>query len=91
MSTTEVYAPLRARFWLIVLFFGMLIAAAGAGLMLVWRQQGVRYYRAQVETAESLRKSQEQYRGLIEHASDGIFIADSSRKYVEVNAWLFAR
>ena len=85
MSTTEVYAPLRARLWLMVLFFGMLIAAAGAGLMLVWRQQGVRYYRAQVETAESLRKSQEQYRGLIEHASDGIFIADSSRKYVEVN------
>jgi PAS domain S-box-containing protein len=59
--------------------------AAGAGLVLAWRQQQVRSYRAQYETAELLRKSQEQYSELIEHASDGIFIADSSRKYVEVN------
>ncbi len=35
---------------------------------------------------ESLRASEMRYRTLIEQASDGIFIADSERRYVEVNS-----
>jgi PAS domain S-box-containing protein len=84
-DTTEVFAPLRERLWQTILLFGVLVLATGVGLMLAWRQQRVNYYRARFETAESLRKSQEQYRELIEHASDGIFIADANWKYVEVN------
>ena len=34
---------------------------------------------------QALQKSEERYHGLIEHASDGIFIADASGKYIEVN------
>ena len=45
----------------------------------------MRYLRKQDETAQSLRKFQEQYQRLIEHASDGIFIADAEGKYIEVN------
>ena len=55
MDTAEVYAPLRQRLWEMLLFFGMLILAAGAGLLLIWRQQGLRYYRGQLAAAQALR------------------------------------
>lgn len=34
---------------------------------------------------EALKKSEERYRGLVEHASDGIFLADANGQYIEVN------
>ena len=66
MDISEVYASLTARLWQTVLFFGVLILAAGAGLAVVWRQQRVHYYRAQVEKAEALRNSEIRYSGELE-------------------------
>ena len=77
MDTAEVYAPLSQRLWQMVLFLGALILAAGTGLLLVWRQQRVRYYRGQVETLEALRISEVRYRRLFEAARDGILILDA--------------
>ncbi|MGB8212426.1 MAG: PAS domain S-box protein [Anaerolineales bacterium] len=85
MDTAEVYAPLQAHLWQTVLFLGVLALAGGAGLLLVWRQQRVRYYRSRFETVEALRRTQEEYQELVENASDGIFIADARGRYVEVN------
>jgi len=70
--------------WQTILFFSVLILGGGAGLMIFW-QQRIAYYQKQYETAELLRKTQEQYQGLIEHASDGVFIADANGKYLEAN------
>ncbi len=73
--------------WQTTLYFSSILLTCGLTGFLAfyaWRQR-VRFYRAQAETAESLRKSEESYHGLIEHASDGIFIADASMKYIEVN------
>ncbi len=39
--------------------------------------------RARVE--EELRASEQRYRSLFENATDGIFVADASRRYVDVN------
>ncbi|MEW5957601.1 MAG: PAS domain S-box protein [Chloroflexota bacterium] len=85
IDTAEVYAPLRARLWQIVIFFGALALTAGAAIVAVWRQQRIRFYRERYEVAEALRKSEERYHTLVEHASDGIFVADAGGKYVEVN------
>ncbi|MFZ5882010.1 MAG: PAS domain S-box protein [Chloroflexota bacterium] len=74
MDTAEVYAPLRARQWQTILLFGALILASGTGLMLVWRQQRVRYYRAQVETLEALRLSEEKFRLAFETSPDSVAI-----------------
>ncbi len=60
IDTSEVYAPLRARLWEMILFYGALILASGTGLLLVWRQQGVRYYRSRLESMEALRNSSRQ-------------------------------
>ena len=85
-DTAEVFAPLPEQPWQTALLLGILALAIGASLILAWWQhQRLNYYRAGFETAESLRKSQEQYRKLIELAPDGIFIADASGKYVDVN------
>ena len=89
MNTAEVYAPLQERLWQTVLFLGALILAAGAGLLLVWRQQRVRYYRGQVETLEALRTLEVRYRRLFEAARDGILILDAETGVVvDVNPFL---
>ena len=76
MDTAEVYAPLRERLWEMLVFFGVLILAAGAGLLLIWRQQGIRYYRGQLVAAQALRASETRYRRLFEAARDGILLLD---------------
>jgi two-component system sensor histidine kinase/response regulator len=86
MDTAEVYAPLRERLWQTILFFGMLILAAGAGLMLVWRQQRVTYYRAQVESAKALRASEEKFRLAFDTSPDSVAITRlSDGMFVSVN------
>ena len=89
MDLSEVYAPLRERLWEMLVFFGVLILAAGAGLLLLWRQQGVRYYRAQAAVAQALRDSELRYRRLFEAARDGILILDAETGVVaDVNPFL---
>jgi len=69
----EIYAPLSQRLWQTLAFTGALILVVGAGLFVVWRQQRVRYYRAQAETLDALRESEERYRGLYENSAIGIY------------------
>lgn len=85
VDSAEVYAPLRERLWQTVLFFGALIIVTGAGLMLAWRQQQVRYYRGQVEVAEALRDSQAQMAGIFNSAMDAIITIDDGQKIVSFN------
>lgn len=48
--------------------------------------RAIRYAIERKEAAEVLRRSEEQYRVLIEQAADGIFISDGTGKYVAVNS-----
>jgi PAS domain S-box-containing protein len=92
MDTAEVYAPLRQRLWEMLVFFGLLILAAGAGLLLIWRQQGLRYYRAQLGSLDALRLSEEKFRSLFNNAEVGMYrtrldgseILDMNDKYLEI-------
>jgi signal transduction histidine kinase/PAS domain-containing protein len=86
IDLTEVYAPLQERFWQTVIFVGVMILTAGAGLGMVWRQQRVRYYRSQMEVGVSLRKSQEQIASISNNIQDGMIYQlviqpDGSRKF----------
>ncbi len=62
VDTAEVYAPLQERLWQTLVFFGALLAAAGAGLGLVWQRQRARYAQEQIEAAQALRASEEKFR-----------------------------
>jgi len=61
---------------------------SSAGLVVVWRQQRVRYYRAQAETAEALRESEERYRSLYENSTVGIYRTTPDGKILLANASL---
>ncbi len=49
MDAAEVYAPMRERFWLTVLFIGVLLFGLVAAVGLLWRQQHAALYREKYE------------------------------------------
>jgi PAS domain S-box-containing protein len=55
-DTAEVFAPMRARLWQVVVMIGILLFGSAACIGLVWRRQRSRFYRAQYELAEALRE-----------------------------------
>jgi PAS domain S-box-containing protein len=85
MDTAEVYAPLRERLWQTLVFFGALVAAAGAGLGLVWRRQRVRYYRGQAQAAEALRLLSARQQALLSAIPDIIMEVDENKVYAWAN------
>lgn len=86
---SEVYGPLSAQVWLILILVIALIATAGAIVALLWRRQRNLFYREHYESAEALRDSEGRYRRLFEAAKDGILILDAETgKIVDVNPFL---
>jgi PAS domain S-box-containing protein len=69
MDTAEVYAPMRARLWEMIAFFGALLFRAG--VVLIWRQQRMRFYRQRYLAAEALRESEVRYRLLFQNLTAG--------------------
>ena len=89
MDTAEVYAPLRAQLWQLVVLIGVLIFGAGAAVGLVWRHQRVRYYKERAEMGDILRASELRYRRLFEASQDGILILNAETGMVmDVNPFL---
>jgi PAS domain S-box-containing protein len=89
MNTAEVYAPLRARLWQMVVIIGVLLFGAGACVAVVWWRRRARFFREQNESAEALRTSELRYRRLFESAKDGILILDAETgRVADVNAFL---
>ncbi|MGA3141862.1 MAG: PAS domain S-box protein [Verrucomicrobiota bacterium] len=89
IDTAEVYAPMRARLWQVVVMICVLLFGSAACVGLVWRQQQSRFYQAQYESAEALRASEVRYRRLFEAARDGILILDAETGMIlDVNPFL---
>ena len=57
MDAAEVYAPMRERLWLTVLFVVVLLFAAAAGVGLVWRDQSAASTGREAKAAENCGKS----------------------------------
>ena len=57
MDAAEVYAPMRERLWLTVLFVGALLFGTAAGVGLVWRDHSARFDRERAKAAEAFGKS----------------------------------
>jgi PAS domain S-box-containing protein len=74
IDLAEIYAPLHERLWLLLIFTGALVAASGAGLGMVWRDQRARYYRSQVLAAQALNQSEEKFRKAFFISPDSVAI-----------------
>jgi|GEM_PF-2143332 len=59
-DASESYAPAYKYLWQNLVLVGSLVIAAGLGLALALRQRDLKFYRAEIESAERLRESQEQ-------------------------------
>jgi PAS domain S-box-containing protein len=76
-DTAEVFAPMRERLWQVVVMICVLLFGSGACVGLVWRQQRSRFYRAQYESAEALRRSETKFRTLYDSTRDAVMLLDT--------------
>ena len=76
MDAAEVYAPMRERLWLTVLFVGVLLFGVAAAVGFLWRQQHAALYRQKYE-------AEHKYRAIIEASADGILMVDVETKMLK--------
>jgi PAS domain S-box-containing protein len=69
VDAAEVYAPMRERLWLVVLFVGVLLFGAAAVVGFLWRQQHAALYREKYESESRMRI-------VTDSAHDGILMMD---------------
>jgi PAS domain S-box-containing protein len=85
MDLAEVYAPMRERFWQMVVLIGALLLGAGAFVGLVWRQQRVRFYREKYAVSEALRQEQTLMLALMENLPARVYFKDAASRFLRVN------
>jgi PAS domain S-box-containing protein len=74
MDTSEMFGPVRARLWEIVVMVAVLLLGAGAAAGYFWRQQSARFYRGQYQTTEALRESESLLSAITDSAQDAILM-----------------
>jgi PAS domain S-box-containing protein len=84
-DVAEVYAPLRAQLWQVIVLVGVLLYGAGAGVGLVWRHQRVRFFRKEAQSAEALRQARDFLENLFNHANAPIIVWDPQFKITRFN------
>ena len=72
-NTEEAFAPLKERFWLMIVLMGALLVGTGASLGFIWRQQENRLYREQYQSAEALRESERKFRETVINLDEGYY------------------
>jgi PAS domain S-box-containing protein len=45
MDISEIYAPIKQRLWVIVVFVGVLLTGSGTGIGFIWKQRTAGFYR----------------------------------------------
>lgn len=82
-DVAEVFAPLRAQLWQVIITVGILLFGAGGGVGLVWRQQSVRFYKDQAQSAVALRESGAKFRAVAELSPMAIYASSGSDQKAE--------
>ena len=85
MDLSEIYAPLRQRFWMLIAFVCSLLVASGVTMYSLWRRQRVFYFKERYEAAEELRLQEERYRHTLDDMLEGCQIVGRDWKFLYVN------
>jgi PAS domain S-box-containing protein len=78
IDEAEAFAPVRARFWEIIISVGILLGIAWLGWGFFWKRQGVQYYREKAEASESLRELNEYLEITLKSIGDGVVVTDAA-------------
>ncbi len=85
MDINEVYAPLRSRLWNVIIVICIVLAGAGTTIGLLWHRQTNRLYRKQLETAESLNKSEEIFNNFMKYSPIYVFFKDENMRAIRLS------
>lgn len=85
IDIAEVNAPLRRWLYLIPVLTIAMMAAAGLGVALIWRNRDVQLYRQQYESELERRALSLRYEYLTKYANDIILVLDKDWKIIEAN------
>lgn len=85
MDKEEIYAPMRERIWVVVIFVVLLLLGSALGIGLVWRQQRVMYYRKQYEAAKAYRILASRQEAILASVPDIIMEVDNNKVYTWAN------
>ena len=85
IDIAEVNAPLRRWLYLIPILTLAMMAAAGLGVALIWRNRDVQLYRQQYESELDRRALSLRYEYLTKYANDIILVMDKDGKVIEAN------
>ncbi len=85
MDASEVFAPLKERFWLMIGLVAALLFGAAAAALGFWRQKMARSYREQYETEKKLRAVSARQDALYAAIPDIIMEVDSEKRYIWAN------
>jgi PAS domain S-box-containing protein len=85
IDLAEVNAPLRRWSYLIPLLTATMMAAAGLGVALIWRNRDVQFYRQQYQSESERRSLSQRYEYLTKYAYDIILLMDRDWQIIEAN------
>jgi PAS domain S-box-containing protein len=85
IDIAEVNAPLHRWLYLIPILTIAMMAAAGLGVALIWRNRDVQLYRQQYESELERRALSLRYEYLTKFAHDIILVTDMDGKIIEAN------
>jgi PAS domain S-box-containing protein len=81
----EIYRPIHERGWFAALAVIVLIIAAGAGIVVIWREQRAQFYRRLYEAEVERQALAKHYEYLLKYANDIILMVDAQWKIVDAN------
>jgi PAS domain S-box-containing protein len=85
MDMAEVYSSMQEKFWLAVIFVGVLLFGTAAAVGLVWRQQQAQFYRGQMKAAEALLEVNANLATTLNSIGDAVISTDLAGKIVQMN------
>lgn len=81
----EIYAPIRQRLWITIIFVSVMILAAGGLLGFVWRHQHATFYQERYEAELKRLALLQHFEYLTKYANDIILLSDKNLRIIEAN------